>query len=248
MLNFVAANNQHYKWDCHVFFSMHEIYLDTWLKKMAYWGTKADELAIYTLSDMLNVHSFVVTKHHPWTTIDSSIRGTALEILHLYPVKLVFLGDNRYGRLWCKIVPTQTGLLPIFPDAQPILQEPAPPSLTELETAETLLTMQDAQSSVNTLLELQELTVSMVNQTSELILESPLITTDNQDQVDLHDAMDKVTNHADVSFSEPNNWLKFCDCMDLVTGRVSELVESVNLSNLAILDQIKTPPYRVELV
>ena len=46
MLNFVAANNQHYKWDCHVFFSMHEIYLDTWIKKMAYWGTKADELAI----------------------------------------------------------------------------------------------------------------------------------------------------------------------------------------------------------
>ena len=40
MLNFVAANNQHYKWDCHVFFSMHEVYLDTWLKKMAYWGSK----------------------------------------------------------------------------------------------------------------------------------------------------------------------------------------------------------------
>ena len=111
-----------------------------------------------------------------------------------------------------------------------------------------LLTMQDAQPSVNTLLELQEPTVSTVNQTSELILESPPITTDNQDQVDLHDAMDKVTNHEDVSFTEPNNWLKFCDCMNLFTWRVSELVESVNLSNLVILDQIKTPPCRVELV
>ena len=60
--------------------------------------------------------------------------------------------------------------------------------------------------------------------------------------------MDKVTNHEDVSFTEPNNWLKLRDCMDLVTGWVSELVESVNLSNLAILDQIKTPPCRVELV
>ena len=108
--------------------------------------------------------------------------------------------------------------------------------------------MQDAQPSVNTLFELQELTVSMVNQTSELILESPPITTDNQEQVNLYDAMDKVTNHEDVSFTEPNNQLKFRDCMDLVTGRVSELVESVNLSNLAILDQIKTPPCRVELV
>ena len=118
---------------------------------------------------MLNVHSFIVTKHCPWTTIDSSIRGTALEILHLCPVKLVFLGDNRYGRLWLKIVPTQpvsthqTGLLPVFPDAQLILQEHAPPSLTELETAEMLLTMQDSQPSVNTFLELQEQTVSMMN-------------------------------------------------------------------------------------
>ena len=28
MLNFVSANNKHYKWDFHVFFTMHEIYLD----------------------------------------------------------------------------------------------------------------------------------------------------------------------------------------------------------------------------
>ena len=46
-------------------FSMHEVYLDTWLKKMAYWGTKADELSIYALSDMLKVRTFVVTKHRP---------------------------------------------------------------------------------------------------------------------------------------------------------------------------------------
>ena len=165
MLNFVAANNQQYKWDSHVFFSMHRIYLDTWLKKMEYWGTKADELAICALSDMLNVHSFVVTKHHPWTTIDSSVQGTALEILHLCPVKLVFLGDNRYGRLWRKIVPTKvvsthhTGLLPVFPDIQLIEQEPTNPSITELETAETLLTMRDAQPSAKKNLELQEPTV-----------------------------------------------------------------------------------------
>ena len=114
---------------------------------MAYWGTKADELAIYALSDMLNVHSFIVTKHPPWTTIDPSVQGTELEILHLCPVKLAFLGDNRFSRLWHKLVPIQhvstlqTGLLPVFPDAQPIVQVPAPPSLAELEMAKTLLTM-----------------------------------------------------------------------------------------------------------
>ena len=60
--------------------------------------------------------------------------------------------------------------------------------------------------------------------------------------------MDKVTNCKDVFFSEPKNWLKFWDCMDLVMGRVSELVDTVNLNNLTIMDQIKIPPCRVELV
>ena len=77
MLNFVASNNQQYKWDCHIFFSMHAIYLDTWLKKMSYWGTKADQLAVYALSDMLSIHSFAVTKHRPWTTVDASVKGTS---------------------------------------------------------------------------------------------------------------------------------------------------------------------------
>ena len=60
--------------------------------------------------------------------------------------------------------------------------------------------------------------------------------------------MDKIVNHVDVSFTEPGYWLKFRGCMDLITGRMSELVESVNLANLSVLDQIKTPPCRVELV
>ena len=106
MLNFVASNNEHYKWDCYVFFMMHDMYLDTWLKKMAYWGTKADELSIYTLSDMLKVHTFIVTKHRPWTTIDPVVQGTALDILYYYPVKLAYLENNRFGRLWPKVVPT----------------------------------------------------------------------------------------------------------------------------------------------
>ena len=213
MLNFVASNNQRYKWDCHVFFSMHAIYLDTWLKKMSYWGTKADELAVYTLSDMLNIHSFIVTKHRPWTTVDASVQGTPLEILHLCPVKIVFLGDNRYGRLWRKLQPTQcvstyqTTLLPVFPDTQPMETDTAPPTQTELETAKTLLTMQSAQSTVadqsdqttsKVALELQEPTVTMVSQMAELVIDIPNVPIENQYSMNLLDAMDKVVNHEDV--------------------------------------------------
>ena len=263
MLNFVALNNQRYKWDCHVFFSMHAIYLDTWLKKMSYWGTKADELAVYALSDMLSIHSFIVTKHRPWTTVDASVQGTPLEILHLCPVKIVFLGDNRYGRLWCKLQPTQcvstyqTALLPVFPDTQLMETVTAPPSQTELETAKTLLTMQSIQPTVTdqsdhttskAALELQEPTVTTVSQTAELVIDIPNVPIENQYGANLFDAMHKVVNHEDVSFAEPPNWLKFRDCMDLITGRVSELVETVNLANLFVMDQIEITPCRVELV
>ena len=78
---------------------MHGVHIDTWLKQMSYWGTRADELAIYALSDMLNVHIFVVTKNRPWTMVDASVNGTVMEILRLCPVKFVYLGDNNFGRL-----------------------------------------------------------------------------------------------------------------------------------------------------
>ena len=263
MLNFVATNNQRYKWDCHVFFSMHAIYLDTWHKKMSYWGTKADELAVYALSDMLNIHSFVVTKHRPWTTVDASVKGTSLEILHLCPVKLVFLGDDRYGRLWRKLQPTQhvfthqTDLLPVFPDSQPLETYSAPPTLTELETAETLLTMNTAQfsevdqsdhSTSNAILDLQEPIITPVSQIRDFVIDMPNVPTEPQYSANLLDAMDKVVNHEDVSFAEPSSWLKFRDCMDLITGQVSDLVETVNLTYLSAMEKIETAPCRVELV
>ena len=230
---------------------------------MSYWGTKADELAVYALSDMLSIHSFIVTKHRPWTTMDASVQGTSLEILHLCPIKLVFLGDNRYGRLWRKLQPTQrvstyqTTLLPVFPDTQLMETDTAPPTQTELETAKTLLTMQSAQptevdqsdhTTSKAALEPQEPTVTTVSQMVELIIDIPNVPIENQYSVNLFDAMDKVVNHKDVSFAEPPNWLKFHDCMDLITGRVSELVETVNLTNLIVMDQIEIAPCRVELV
>ena len=141
----------------------------------------------------------------------------------------------------------------MFPDAQPIETDSAPLTLTELETAETLLTMHadphtEVHTTNNTALELQEPMVTTVSQATELIIDRPHVSTENQYSVNLFDAMDKVVNHVDVSFADPVNWLKFHDCMDLMTGQMSELVETVNLANLFDLDQIKTPPCRVELI
>ena len=259
MLQHVAANNQRYRWDGHIFFAMHETYLDNWLQKMSYWGTKADELAIYTLSDMLQIHSFIVTKNRPWTTVDASIRGTNMEILHLCPVKLVYLGENRFGRLWRKLrqdplVSTDQTNQPAFPDLMPlpIVSVPAPPTIEELETAETLLTIQNVQPKTqDVLMELQEPTITNKRYSANDVM------TDNpftlQDPICLGDAMDKIVEHEDISFSEPRNWIKFRDCMDLVTGRINDIVNLVNPANISKLSSvnvqwIETPPCWVELV
>ena len=124
-------------------------------------------------------------------------------------------------------------------------------------SVETLLTMHAAQTTEadqsdhttsNAALELQEPIVTTVSQATELIIDRPNVPIENQHIANLLDAMDKVVNHKDVSFAEPSNWLKFCDCMDLITGWVSELVETVNLANLFVMDQIEIAPCRAELV
>ena len=263
MLQHVAANNQRYKWDGHVFFTMHEIHLDTWHQKLSYWGTKADELAIYALSDMLQIHSFIVTKNRPWTTVDASMRGTDMEILHLCPVKLVYLGENRFGRLWRKLrhnppVSTNQTNQPAFPDLMPppIISIPVPPTTEELETAETLLTMQSIQAETHDVqMELQEPTVSDIHAVqygaNDVLTENLFNMQDSADC--LSDAMDKIVEHEDVSFSELKNWIKFRDCMDLVTGHIDDIVDLVNFENIAQLvagnvHRTEIKPCQVELV
>ena len=76
ILTFIAQNAERYKSDCYVYFKMHGVLLDKWVNKMTYWGSRADELSLYALSDMLNMHTFVVTGSKPWTTIHPSVIGT----------------------------------------------------------------------------------------------------------------------------------------------------------------------------
>ena len=129
----------------------------------------------------------------------------------------MFLGDDRYGRLWRKLQPVQhvsthqTDLLPVFPDAQPLETDSAPPTLTELETAETLLTMHTAQASEvdqsdhttsNAVLELQEPIITTGSQITDFVIDMSNVPTELQHSANLLDAMDKVVNHEDVSFAE----------------------------------------------
>ena len=77
----------------------------------------------------------------------------------------------------------------MFPDAQPLETDSAPPTLTELETAETLLTMHTAQASEvdqsdhttsNAVLELQEPIVTTWSQATDFVIDILNVPTENQ--------------------------------------------------------------------
>ena len=224
---------------------------------MAYWGTKAGVLSIYALSDMLKKHSYIVTKHRPWTTIDPSVQGTTMDILQLCPVKLIFLGEKRFGRLWRKITPTpsvstyQTGgcsTIPVFPEAEPVVQLPAPPTLAELETAETLVKMQSTGTDdldVNMEIQFQEPTIVNIVPPCELNLEYLPAESVVDTNACYYDAMDKIVDHEDISFNDPENWLKQSDCMDIITGRIHDFVNIVTLSNTILFERLTTPPHKI---
>ena len=65
MINFVCEHKDRYLWDCHVVLKMHETNLDAWISRMSYWENGADELALYTLSDLTEQHTVVITSTKP---------------------------------------------------------------------------------------------------------------------------------------------------------------------------------------
>ena len=80
MISFVTSNYRRYSWDCDLFLHMNKLTLNNWVSKMSYWGNCGDTLAIYAMSDMCRVHTCVVTKSKPWTTVANTLQGTDIEV------------------------------------------------------------------------------------------------------------------------------------------------------------------------
>ena len=180
MINFVSENRERYALDCHIVLKMHELNLNAWACRMSYYENGADELAIHAMSEMANVHTIILTRSKPWTTLDSAIQCTSIsQLMDLCNVKLVYLGNNEFGRLRKRPANCTNPLvvnLPVFPS-------PEVPSERELETAESLLMMNQQTECV---MELEEPVVSPKAQTSMLPKDHTLF---------LIDAMEHVIGH-----------------------------------------------------
>ena len=150
MITFVTENMRRYSWDGDLFLQLNGLTLDTWLKKMSYWGNCGDALSIYAMSDMFGVHSCVITQTKLWTTVANRFQDTVMDVLKICQVKLIYLGNHKYGRWWEKTAVDTPSYLSANYNYLPMLQQPPPPPLIrQLETANTLLNMQ-AQSTAST--------------------------------------------------------------------------------------------------
>ena len=191
MIKFVTANLARYNWDAHLYLTMHGLNLESWVQRMMFWENGADALAIYSLSDMLGIHTMVLTKSKPWTTVSGDFQGNVHDLLRISEVILVYLGQDRYARLWKKSTPIETSYIGPNFNYAPMANSPA--TLTEeFHTAQTLL----------------ELHGDNLDSEEQNKLENSVISVEL-----LSDAMDKVVDHLDTC---PIGKLNVPDAMDRI--------------------------------
>ena len=203
MLEFVANNVTRYTRNCYCYLRMNGLTLDQWVRKMTHFDNGGDALCLYALSDMLGIHTMVLTKGKAWTTVHGNYPGSLDDVLQLSDVKLVYLGQDRYAVLWKKVTPDAPSLQERSFNYTPMLPLAQPPSQVEMEMAETLVNMQRGTPLVDTSADLPH--------PPEFV--SPNVSPDA-------DAMDKITDQYDVNLSGRP---LIRDAMDQVIG-LDELV------------------------
>ena len=222
MISFVTSNYRRYSWDCDLFLRMNNLTLNDWVSKMSYWGNCGDALAIYAMSDMYGVHTCVVTRSKPWTTVSNTFQGTDIDFLKLCQVKLIYLGHHKYGKLIPKDFIGQSSYVTPSFNLASMVQLPQPPPqptpavsllVRELEMANTLLDLHGTDNTKTSVIPVEPENIELPDDT---------------------DAMDKIVGYCE----EPNalakhDALKSIDAMDCIVFTQSENVkEQPNVLNV----------------
>ena len=178
--------------------------LSDWRAKMTFWANSADTMAIYALSIQYGLHTSVITRSKLWTMIHPDYDGTENDVLKISAIKLLYMGENRFRRIWKKAVPDQPSFYgPNFNymPMQPIVSVPSPDNV---EMACTLVQIGDN-------------VTPYIQDTTTPLFEGPDITSSD-------DAMDKIVGRLDVCNWKP---LKVADAMDQIVA--AEVTQDVTV-------------------
>ena len=237
MINFVSDHKERYAMDGHTVLKMHKTNLTNWACKMTYFENGADELGLYALSDLTKKHTVVITNNRPWTTVHPDIGVHDIyHLLDMCDVRLLYLGDCKFGRLRNRPKNCNNPVLynpPVFPGCEP-------PGLRELETAESLLMMQRQVTDESTLPttsvddlnnvvsvpfgDAMESVVDRVLSPVELCVQKGLDAMDKLCSIFDRDAMYVITGYIEplVNYGQPLQ-----DCMDVLVETRCDAMESI---------------------
>ena len=198
---------------------------------MAFWANPADTMAIYALSNQFGLHTSVITNSKLWTTVTPEFQGTEWDVLDISPIKLLYMGANRFGQIWKKAVPDQPSFYGPNFNYQPMLSLTSVPSTDNVETACTLVQISDNVSQY----------LQSAETTTPPMFEGPEVTIED-------DTMDKIVGKYDVCMWKPS----LCtDAMDQIVrpmGNVSVNVEMKTAAKITNVLKVETKRCSVKLV
>ena len=142
---------------------------------------------------MLKKHAFVFTQTKPWTTVDGSIGSlTVPELCMMCDVRLIYLGNNKFGEIKCK-----PEVLSPLPKPKPFREEQTPRTLVSL-SEELVVGILDESKSSCTLVSLpcspetaiielakQDMSLKLEEESNDrtLPVETPCVNTANESQL-----------------------------------------------------------------
>ena len=99
LLQNIADNIEFYDKHSVVCLQMRAIGFDTWVESLSNERVFCDELCLTGLSFMYGRHTLVLTKNRMWSTVEMSEPVGLLDLLKICSVRLVYLGQLRFGLL-----------------------------------------------------------------------------------------------------------------------------------------------------
>ena len=231
MLEYVTVNSERYAWDCYTLLCMSGLSLSDWQAKMAFWANPADTMAVYALSDQFGLHTSIITNSKLWTTVTPEFQGTDMDVLDISPIKLLYMGVNRFGRIWKKLLPDQPSFYGPNFNYQPMLPLTSVPDTDDVETACTLVQIGD---NVSQYLQDTEITIPPM-------FEGPAVTIGDY-------AMDKIVGVHDVCMWKPSLCADVMDQIVCPTENVSSIVEPKTATEITNVVKVETKWCSIKLV
>ena len=113
LLSDIAADVESYQKMSCVCLEMRNTTFNQWITNLSLESMYADELTLFSLSCLYKQHTVVITTNKFWSTMHSNDPVSEEALLNICSIKLVYLGQVRFGVLRPKIPTPEFVMVPV---------------------------------------------------------------------------------------------------------------------------------------